>query len=107
VATPDGRQVTLGELSREATWEAVQTLRSCVNDAKQEMNVRCRAAGYLLQLGWGSAPKEATLRLVSNNTLAGMTDAELIQHAMERFGNGGMGQPVIDLDPESMSPPDA
>jgi hypothetical protein len=77
--------VTLTALAREATFDAVQTLRDCVNDAGEAMNTRCRAAGYLLLLGWGSAPKESTLRLVTQNTLAAMSEAELIAHAMARF----------------------
>lgn len=79
VTTPDGRKRTLAELAREATFESISVLRACVNDAGEEMNTRCRAAGYLLQLGWGAAPKEVGLRLVSDNhDAASMSDAELL-----------------------------
>jgi hypothetical protein len=78
VTLPTGRKVTLAELARTATLEAVTTLRKCMNDEDENMHVRCRAAGYLLSLGWGAAPKEATLRLVTNNDVASTSDGELL-----------------------------
>ena len=54
-----------------------------MNDENEDMNVRIRAAGYLLQLGWGDAPKEATLRLVSDDrTGAELSSAELLAIAL-------------------------
>jgi len=59
------------------------------------MNTRCRAAGYLLALGWGAAPKEATLRLVTNNDVAVPSDAELVQLAQSVRGPS---LPTIDVE---------
>ena len=56
VLASDGTKKTLAELAREATADTVRVLHECVNDTTEDMSTRCRAAGYLLSLGWGAAP---------------------------------------------------
>jgi hypothetical protein len=102
ITTPSGEEMTLTELAKAGTWEAVETLRACLGDGEQEMLTRVRAAGYLLSLGWGSAPREATLRMVNEGTLAGMSNAELVALVLKALPAAQKQlSEVIDVESES------
>jgi len=79
VRMPDGQKRTLAELARMATFDSIKCLHDCVLDEEEDRGTRCRAAGYLLSLGWGAAPKEVGLRLVGNQEASSMNLAELLQ----------------------------
>lgn len=80
---PDGR--TLSELMREYTEDACLVLAKVVRDPQESTDVRVKAAAVILQRGWGDAPKEATLRLVTSDGMSSMTDEQLLDMAMRRL----------------------
>lgn len=85
VRTSDGRQVSLLDLFREYTEDAARMLAAVVRDTKEDTEVRVKAAAVILQRGWGDAPKEATLRLVTSDGMSSMTDEQLLEMAQRRI----------------------
>lgn len=80
-----GKKLTLSELMRSYTEDACLLLAKVVRDTKEDTEVRVKAAAVILQRGWGDAPKEATLRLVTSDGMSSMTDEQLLEMAQRRI----------------------
>lgn len=77
----DGR--SLYDLFRSYTEDAAKLLAAVMDDTSEDIEIRVKAAGIILQRGWGDAPKEATLRLVGSNEAGALSETELLALAMK------------------------
>ena len=69
----DGRSIY--ELFRDYTEDAATLLATVMNDPSEQIELRVKAAGIILQRGWGDAPKATPI--VDSRRACELTDAEL------------------------------
>lgn len=98
----DGRQ--LWQLFRDYTEDAARLLAAVMNDRREDMELRVRAAAMILQRGWGDAPKHLMLSPLTDMSRASeLTEADIV--AMMRSPAAPL--PVVTLEPMKESPPSA
>jgi len=74
----DGRQ--LWQLFRDYTEDAATLLAKVMNDKREDMELRVRAAAMILQRGWGDAPKHLMLTPLTDTSRANeLTEADILQ----------------------------
>jgi hypothetical protein len=72
-----------------------------MNDRKEDMELRVRAAAMILQRGWGDAPKHLMVTPIDDSTRAGeLTEADILQ----LFKRPALPQ-TIEGEPTKESPP--
>jgi len=71
----DGRSIY--ELFRDYTEDAATLLATVMNDPSEQTELRVKAAGIILQRGWGDAPKALQVTAVSRRAFE-LTDDELL-----------------------------
>src|SRR6185369_9092361 len=73
----DGRQ--LWQLFRDYTEDAATLLAKVMNDKREDMELRVRAAAMILQRGWGDAPKHLMLTPLTDSSRANeLTEADIL-----------------------------
>ena len=73
----DGRQ--LWQLFRDYTEDAATLLAKVMNDKREDMELRVRAAAMILQRGWGDAPKHLMLTPLTDTSRANeLTEADIL-----------------------------
>ena len=73
----DGRQ--LWQLFRDYTEDAATLLARVMNDKREDMELRVRAAAMILQRGWGDAPKHLMLTPLTDTSRANeLTEADIL-----------------------------
>jgi hypothetical protein len=71
--------VTLYQLFRSYTEDAARLLAAVMNDRKEDMELRVRAAAMILQRGWGDAPKHLITHPIDDTTRAGeLSEADIL-----------------------------
>jgi len=118
----DGRQ--LWQLFRDYTEDAATLLAKVMNDKREDMELRVRAAAMILQRGWGDAPKHLMLTPLTDTSRANeLTEADILQLVRARpvtleappsrgdeggsLSGTGSSPPseILDISPEPSSPP--
>ena len=90
----------IGEIAKEYTEEAIQTLASIMRDAGQSGPARVSAADKLLERGWGKAV--APVEVGNPGDFSRLSDEELDQRIAElrrKLGLGSVEEESFDVDP--------
>jgi len=89
----DGRSIY--ELFRDYTEDAATLLATVMNDPSEQIELRVKAAGIILQRGWGDAPKALQVTPITGRCAAELTNDELLAVILRQEPT------LIDLEPIS------
>src|SRR6185369_12804477 len=95
----DGRQ--LWQLFRDYTEDAATLLAKVMNDKREDMELRVRAAAMILQRGWGDAPKHLMLTPLTDTSRANeLAEADIL--SLVRAKPQAL---TIEAEPRKEAPP--